>query len=206
MVSLRVMLSRLQFLVEGFFEWSAGVFKKAGLSPNWITLLSFLLAVLASILYAVRLSPGIVWFAAVISLILSGYFDALDGAMARRFLQVTKTGGVLDSVLDRIGEISIYSGLALGGLVDFRLALWGLSAALMVSYVRARAEVEGVTLKGVGIAERPERLLVLLFVTILVPLARVALEWGVALIAVLASATVAERVYAATRRLSAEKT
>ncbi len=200
------MLSRLQFLVEGFFEWSAGVFKKAGLSPNWITFLSFLLAVIASTLYAAGLSPLILWFAAVISLLLSGYFDAVDGAMARRFLLVTKTGGVLDSVLDRIGEISIYSGLAVGGLVDFRLALWALSAALMVSYVRARAEVEGVTMKGVGIAERPERLLVLLVATILVPISNSALGWGAGLIAVLASATVVERVYTVTRKLSMTRT
>ncbi len=84
------MLSRLQFLVEGFFEWSAGAFKKAGLSPNGITVLSFFLAVIASILYAAGLSPRVLWFAAGVSLVLSGYFDALDGAMARRFLLVTK--------------------------------------------------------------------------------------------------------------------
>ncbi|TMI26672.1 CDP-alcohol phosphatidyltransferase family protein [Candidatus Bathyarchaeota archaeon] len=197
------MLSRLQFLVEGFFEWSAGVFKKAGLSPNSITFLSFILAVITSALYAAGLSPMVLWFAAVVSLVLSGYFDALDGAMARRFRLVTQTGGVLDSILDRIGEISIYSGLAVGGLVDFRLALWALSAALMVSYVRARAEIEGVTMKGVGIAERPERLLVLLVATILAPISKNdALGWGMGLIAVLASATVLERVYVVTRRLS----
>ena len=145
----------------------------------------------------------VLWFAAVVSLVLSGYFDALDGAMARRFRLVTQTGGVLDSILDRIGEISIYSGLAVGGLVDFRLALWALSAALMVSYVRARDEIEGVTMKGVGIAERPERLLVLLVATILAPISKNdALGWGMGLIAVLASATVLERVYVVTRRLS----
>ncbi len=199
---MRFMLSRFQILVEGFFEWSAGVFKKAGLSPNWITVLSFLLAMLASISYVGRLSPGTVWLIAVVSLVFSGYFDALDGAMARRFLQVTKAGGVLDSVLDRIGEISIYSGLALGGLVDFRLAFWALSAALMVSYVRARAEAEGVTMKGVGVAERPERLLVLIVATILVPLAPGVLGLGVGLIALLASATVVERVYNVTMKLS----
>jgi archaetidylinositol phosphate synthase len=199
---MRFMLSRLQFLVEGFFERSAGAFKKAGLSPNWITLLSFLLSALASMLYAAKLSPGPVWLIAVVSLGFSGYLDALDGAMARRFLQVTKAGGVLDSVLDRVGEMFLYSGLALGGLVDFRLALWALSAALMVSYVRARAEVEGVTMKGVGIAERPERLLILIVATILVPLAPGVLPFGVGLIAALASATVVERVYNVTLKLS----
>ncbi len=38
-------------------------------------------------------------------LLVASYFDALDGAMARRFQLVSKTGGILDSVLDRIGEM-----------------------------------------------------------------------------------------------------
>ncbi len=137
-------------------------------------------------------------------LLVSGYFDALDGAMARRFFQVSKVGGVLDSVLDRIGEIALYSGLAFGGAVDFRIALWALSAALMVSYIRARVEVEGRTLKGVGLAERPERLLILLVSTILFPLYRNSLVWGVGLVALLASFTVAERLYRAVRVLSVD--
>ena len=69
---------------------------------------------------------------------------------------------------------------------------------------RARVEAEGVKLKGVGIAERPERLLVLLVSTLLVPLNEGFLAWGVGLMAVLSSITVAERVYKAGRFVSSE--
>src|SRR2546428_13894248 len=98
------MLSRLQFLVEGFFEWSAGVFKKAGLSPNSITFLSFILAVITSALFAAGILPMVLWVAAVVSLFLSGYLDAPDGAMVLRFRSVTPTGGVLGRILDSIRE------------------------------------------------------------------------------------------------------
>ena len=199
------MLSRLQYLVEGWFESSAAVFKKAGFSPNTLTLLGFMLTVVTASLYYERLSPSWVWLLAVILVCLGGFFDALDGAMARRYLQVSRIGGILDSVLDRVGEIAIYTSVALGGLVDFRLCMWALSAALMVSYVRARVEVEGVRLKGVGVAERPERLLLLLVFTLLIPLYAGSMAWGVSLIAILSSATVIERVYRASRALSAEQ-
>jgi archaetidylinositol phosphate synthase len=72
----------------------------------------------------------------------------------------------------------------------------------MVSYVRARVSVEGVTLKGVGIAERPERLLILIVATLLWPLSSTILAGGVLLIAVLSSITVITRVARASVVLS----
>ncbi len=199
------MLSRLQYFVEGFFESSATVFKKAGLSPNFITILGFALTLLTSFVYYQWFSSALTWLAASVLLLLASYFDALDGAMARRFLKVSRLGGILDSVFDRIGEIALYTGIALGGLVDFRLCFWALSAALMVSYVRARVEVEGIKLKGVGIAERPERLLILLVSTFLNSLYGGSLGWGIGLVAVLSSITVVERVYRAGKALSIER-
>jgi archaetidylinositol phosphate synthase len=106
-------------------------------------------------------------------------------------------GGILDSVLDRVGEITLYVGLAVGSLVPGWLSLWALSASLMVSYVRARVDIEGVKLKGVGLAERPERLLILLIATIFAGFNPLSLEFGVSLIALLSTVTIVERLYRA---------
>ncbi len=195
------MLSRLQFLVEGFFQSSSRLFHKAGLSPNSLTAIGFLLSLAAASLYWGGLS-GWEWIAALLVLLIGSYFDAVDGAMARKYAQVSKFGGVLDSVLDRLGEIAIYAGLLAGVLVPFWIGVWALSAALMVSYVRARVSVEGVTLKGVGIAERPERLLILIVATLFWPLSNIFLSGGVLLIAILSSITVVSRVYRASTVLS----
>ncbi len=189
------MLSRLQHFVEGFFGSSAGVFKRAGLSPNSITILGFLLTIITFLLYSSGLRAPLEQGGAIVSLIAASYFDALDGAMARRYHLVSNFGGILDSVLDRVGELFLYSGLAVGGLVDYRLTIWALSASFMVSYVRARAEAGGVVMKGVGIAERPERLLILLVSTILQIGYGQSLTWGVLVVALLASLTVLERLY-----------
>ena len=99
------MLSRLQYLVEGFFESSAVLFRNAGLSPNLTTLVGFGLTVAAGLLYYGGLSSTSTWLVAWVLLLAASYFDAVDGAMARRFKLVSRTGGVLDSVLDRIGEM-----------------------------------------------------------------------------------------------------
>ncbi len=198
------MLSRIQYLVEGAFQSSARVFNRAGFSPNTLTVIGLVFTLMAAALYATGFS-GWAWVGSVAALLVAGYFDAVDGAMARKYGRVSRVGGVLDSVFDRLGEIALYSGLALGGLVSFWAALWALSAALMVSYVRARVSVEGVMLKGVGIAERPERLLILLVATILWPAYSGILFWGVVLIAILSSVTVVERVYRASKALLREE-
>jgi len=189
------MLSKIQYLVEGHFQRIAGIFHKTGSTPNSITGVGFLLTLVASLLYSMGL--GTVWlvFGAILALLVGAYFDAVDGAMARRYHQISKMGGILDSVLDRVGEIALYVGLFVGGLVPGWLSFWGLSASLMVSYVRARVDIEGVKLKGIGLAERPERILILLIATILTAFNSLSLELGVGLIALLSTVTIAERLY-----------
>lgn len=195
------MLSRLQFLVEGFFQSSSRFFHRAGLSPNSLTVVGFSLSVAASLLYWGRLI-GWEWVAALLVLLVGSYFDAVDGAMARKYAKVSRFGGILDSVLDRVGEIVIYAGLIAGALVPTWIGVWALSAALMVSYVRARVSAEGVSLKGVGIAERPERLLILIIATLLWPIFPTILSGGVFVIALLSSVTTISRVYRASTVLS----
>jgi len=191
------MLSKIQYLVEGHFRLAAGLFNKAGFTPNSVTAVGFLLTLVASLLYSIGL--GTVWlvFGAVLALLVGAYLDAVDGAMARRYHQISEMGGILDSVLDRVGEIALYAGLAIGSLVPGWVSLWALSASLMVSYVRARVEVGGVKLKGVGLAERPERLLILLIATIFAAFNSSSLEVGVSLIALLSTVTIVERLYKA---------
>jgi archaetidylinositol phosphate synthase len=196
-----VMLSRIQFLVEGFFQSSSKLFHSAGLSPNSLTVLGFLLSLAAGVFYWGGLS-GWEWIGVILVLVVGSFFDAVDGAMARKYAKVSKFGGILDSVLDRIGEIALYAGLIAGSLVQPWIGVWALSAALMVSYVRARVSVEGVTLKGVGIAERPERLLILIVATLFWTVSHTILAAGVLLVAVLSSITLATRVYRASRILS----
>jgi archaetidylinositol phosphate synthase len=75
----------------------------------------------------------------------------------------------------------------------------------MVSYIRARVSADGITLKGVGIAERPERLLIILVATIFWPLNSSILFWAVVVVAALASFTVVERLYRTARNFPSDE-
>ena len=93
-------------------------------------------------------------------------FDMLDGLLARVKGTTGPWGAFLDSTLDRIGDGAVFSGLAIYLARDHQpvlacVALYCLVAGGLVSYARARAEGIGVR-ADVGVAERSERLLVVL--------------------------------------------
>src|ERR1700728_3580227 len=93
-------------------------------------------------------------------------FDMLDGLLARMKGTTGPWGAFLDSTLDRIGDGAVFSGLAIylaraHQPVRACVALYCLVAGGLVSYARARAEGVGVR-ADVGVAERSERLVVVL--------------------------------------------
>ena len=93
-------------------------------------------------------------------------YTMLDGAIARVKGTTSRYGALLDSTCDRLADGAIFAGLAYFLLAEGRglgcaLALWVLIASQMVSYVKARAESLGAECN-VGIAERPERLIIIL--------------------------------------------
>ncbi len=138
---------------------------RLGLSPNALTVIGLVLAVLAGLAAAL----GAFGLAGLLVLV-GGAFDLLDGTLARATGRASRVGAYLDSVLDRAGEAVVYVGLVAGGIAAGLPWLAGLAAAAMaaaflVSYSRARAE--GLDLVGerdmaaVGLAPREVRLVLL---------------------------------------------
>jgi phosphatidylglycerophosphate synthase len=97
---------------------------------------------------------------------IAGAMDLFDGEVARRTGNETQAGAFLDSNLDRLSDAIFILGLIYGGLVDYFLGFILLFLVIMISYIRSRAENEGVNMKGVGFMERAERLLFLIFAII----------------------------------------
>lgn len=96
--------------------------------------------------------------------------DTIDGALARKLGRTSRFGAWLDSTCDRIADGAIFGGLLLwyAGKGDDQvllcLTLFVLLGTQVVSYEKARAEGLGMTCD-VGIAERPERLIIILVAT-----------------------------------------
>ena len=126
--------------------------------------------------------------------------DLVDGAMARRLGTSSPFGAWLDSTFDRVADAAIFSGLVLwftGGGDDRVLAgvaLFCLVAGSIVSYAKARAEGLGLRCD-VGLAERAERLILVLLGTLLAGLGvDVALAACLWLLAAASAVTVVQRL------------
>ena len=149
------MLGRFKNTLSPLLDPAGRLFYRTGIHPNHVTLAAFFAGLTASLLIAERkFIPG----AAILAL--SGLLDLLDGALARNSGRVTGFGGVLDSVTDRYVDAAVFISLGAAGFNWFLVSA-ALLGALMVSYTRARAE-KVIPRCDVGIAERAERLLVMI--------------------------------------------
>ncbi|MDG6967659.1 MAG: CDP-alcohol phosphatidyltransferase family protein [Nitrososphaerota archaeon] len=186
------MLDNLRTSLAAVFAYIGRGASKAIPNPTAWTALGLLLAALAAALFA-RGAP----LEAGLALAGSGFLDIVDGAVARATGRTSQTGAFLDSTLDRVSEVLIYLGILVGGLASPPLVLVALSLSLLVSYARAKGDALGVSLAGVGIGERSERLVVL----IVAALAGAA--WlGVAVVLVLALVTFVQRAVRVTGALA----
>ena len=192
------MLTKLKEQVQLLLVAEARFAHKIGLSPNHLSLIGLFAAVVSAYFYWSSQFQTVGLAYAALFLLVSGYFDALDGVLARLFGEVTVFGGFLDSLLDRYSEALILGSIFLGWLMTS--PLWQLSGiaaivgSLLVSYTRARAEAAGVKMETVGLAERAERLLILVAASLLTLVWLDALRWSIALLAVLTNLTVLQRV------------
>ncbi|MBX9927578.1 MAG: CDP-alcohol phosphatidyltransferase family protein [Gemmatimonadaceae bacterium] len=133
-------------------------------NPNVLTTVGTLCACTAGIIFATGHISIAGW-----TLGLTATMDFFDGEVARRTGQSTVFGAFYDSTLDRIAD-----GFVLGGLTFFYasntvhhslvmvvILLAGLLGTFVTSYTRSRAETLGVPMKGVGMMERAERIVLL---------------------------------------------
>jgi CDP-diacylglycerol---glycerol-3-phosphate 3-phosphatidyltransferase len=199
------MLERFRRFWTAVFAPIGNFLLRRGVSPNAVTFVGTL-GVCAGAL--VCFPQG--WLlAGVLVIVVFVFSDMIDGYMARTSGQVSLFGSFLDSTLDRIGDAAIFGGLAMyyvgPGDNDgwAALAVYCLAMGSVTSYARAKAESLGMQAK-VGIAERADRLVAILFVTGLSDLLRLLgvddrVMWlipiGLALLAVASTITVAQRIY-----------
>jgi len=132
-----------------------------GIRPYQLTLLSLLLTALSGW----RILTGD-WFVAGVLLLFAGLCDVFDGSVARHRGEVKRSGAFMDSVLDRVADMILFSCLfwalaARGSAWQAALALVTLIVSLSVSHIRAEAEAAGVKLSE-GLFQRLERFLALL--------------------------------------------
>lgn len=135
---------------------------KAGVTPDMVTIVGTIGATASALIFFTqgRFFSGtlLVWAFVM--------FDMVDGAVARIGGLTTRFGAVLDSSCDRIADAAVFGSLAWWFARNDHPQLLAASLLCLVlgsltSYIRARAEGMGMT-ASVGIAERAERLIIVL--------------------------------------------
>ena len=198
------MLNRFREKIAPITTQIGNNFGSLGLSPTFWSMTGFAFAILSSIFFGLSnfLNQGweFPWqVIASIMLLISGFFDIVDGSVARVMKKTTTRGAFLDSNFDKVSEALIFIGIAIGGLSDPILAMIALSTSILVSYLRARAESIGVELKGIGIGERAERLLILAICGF-IPFSG-SIQWGVLIIILISGFSFIQRFIYVLKRI-----
>lgn len=167
---------------------------RTGITPNGITALG-----LIGNLIAAWLAADGRWLAAGLVMLAGSGLDLLDGALARATGRTSRFGAIFDAVLDRYSEAAVLFGLlvffeARGDLLQVILIYIALAGSVLVSLVRARAEIDGLALRE-GLFTRAERVVLTAAALIVGHWAPVAVTGALWVLAVLTSLTALQRVY-----------
>ena len=194
MVSDKVIRSR-KTVAHYLTQPAVRLLARTPIAPDAISWFGFLVTVGAA---ALIISGHL--FAAAFVVLLAGFFDILDGALARSTNRTTQFGAILDSTLDRLSEAVSLLGILVfyiltpsePPVIVALLVTLAMIGSFMVSYIRARAEAAGLECQG-GLFTRAERVIVLALGLLLSQI-DYALITALAIIVVFSFITVSQRL------------
>ena len=170
-------------------------FAATGLSPNFWTVVGLVIALSSAVVYGMGMEFGLI--IGGILLLVSGFFDMVDGQVARVTGKTSKKGEYLDSMFDKISEVAIFLGILVGGYAEPYLVLLAITLSLLVSYARAKSDLINIKLQGIGIGERAERLLVIAIVGIIG-----FMDYAVIIVVIIAGITLIQRMIYTAKNIS----
>jgi len=172
-------------------------FASTGLSPNFWTCVGLAFALISAVVYGLGIEFGLI--IGGILLLVSGFFDMVDGQVAKVTGKTSKKGSYFDSMFDKIAEVAIFLGILIGGYAEPYLVLLAITLSLLVSYARAKSDALNVKLQGVGIGERAERLLVIAIIGIIGYM-----EIAVMIVVIIAGITLIQRMAVTAKNIKEE--
>ena len=181
------MLNNLRESLRPALERIGKGFASTGLSPNFWTFVGIVFAITSAIVYGLEIEHGLI--IGSILLLVSGFFDMVDGQVARVTGKTSIKGSYLDSMFDKIAEVAIFLGILIGGYAEPYLVLLAITLSLLVSYARAKSDAINIKLQGIGIGERAERLLAIAIIGIVG-----FMEYAVIIVVIIAGITLIQRM------------
>ena len=187
-------LNNLRDTLKPALEKMGKGFAATGLSPNFWTSVALVFALLSAVVYGLGFEFGLI--IGGVLLLVSGFFDMVDGQVARVTGKTSKKGSYLDSMFDKIAETAIFLGILIGGYAEPYIVLLAITLSLLVSYARAKSDIINVKLQGIGIGERAERLLVIAIIGIIG-----FMDYAVIIVVIIAGITLIQRMIVTTKNI-----
>jgi archaetidylinositol phosphate synthase len=187
-------LNNLRGTLRPALEKVGKAFAATGLSPNFWTVVGLVIALSSAVVYGMGVEFGLI--IGGILLLVSGFFDMVDGQVARVTGKTSKKGEYLDSMFDKISEVAIFLGILIGGYAEPYVVLLAITLSLLVSYARAKSDLINIKLQGIGIGERAERLLVIAIVGIVG-----FMDYAVIIVIIIAGITLIQRMIFTTKNI-----
>lgn len=189
-----------------------------GISPDILTWLSIIFALIAGMFFyfskpETELNSYFLYFA-VLFVFLNGFFDAVDGKVAKLTKKTSKKGDFLDHALDRYADILIVGGIALSAWstyhrIGYAIGLLAVVGMLLTSYMGTQSQAIGYKRNYSGLLGRADRLALLIFIPIIQhisiqynfgrPYDLFLLEWMLVYFAIVGNITAAQRFYTTLR-------
>ncbi|MCD6381843.1 MAG: CDP-alcohol phosphatidyltransferase family protein [Candidatus Aenigmarchaeota archaeon] len=158
-------------------------------NPSLISILALISAIISGIFFFY----GRFIFGGIFVL-LNGFFDILDGEIAKREKKQTKIGDFIDHTLDRVSDIFIFGGISMSGYVPQYLGFLALISILFVSYLGTQAQALLDKRYYGGILGRADRLFILSLFSILTPYLKIIMYYGIWIIFILSIITAIQRI------------
>ncbi|WP_237697040.1 archaetidylinositol phosphate synthase [Desulfurococcus amylolyticus] len=192
------MLNKLRDKLAAIVNTVAKPFIVIGVPPNVLTASSMMILLIGAFFFA--FTTDILLYLVFITV--SSILDALDGAVARAMGKASRFGAFLDSTVDRVNDAILILSLGFLRLNQLYILVF-LVASFLVSYIRARAESLGVGLAGIGLIERPERILGVILVLASYRVSPRLAEALLSVLTILSVVTVVQRIMQVYRRINA---
>ena len=204
--------------VDPLLGFIAGFFSK--LNPDVITWFSFFFAVIAALFFffsspQTELSTYYL-FAAGFFVFLNGFFDALDGKIAKIRRETSVKGDFLDHTLDRYSDIFIVGGLSLSSWCANWIGILAVTGVLLTSYMGTQSQAVGYKRDYSGFLGRADRLTILMITPFLqhvllrTNLSKITgfylLEWVLIFFSIMGNLTAIQRFYNTMKWLKKKKT
>lgn len=144
----------------------AALAEKSGASPNHLSVLSLVFAVIAAAFYILSASNIKLLYLAALMVLLNAILDTADGALARRIGKANPKGDFLDHVIDRYSDMFFLGGIIFAGYAPWPVGLLAVIGVFLTSYIGTQAQALQLGRYYGGMMGRADRLTLIFLATI----------------------------------------